>query len=305
MIKADLVTGFLGSGKTSFIEEYAALLVKTGRKLAVIVNDCGAINIDRILLAERLKGLCPVEMVIGGDADCIRRRLASKLIALAMEGYAQVIIEPSGVFDAEEFLDLVYDEKLERFVRPGSIISLVDGNLCRMLGKNARYVLAAQLSKAGAVVLGKGNEGSKEEILACLNGCLREFNCDRSLKKLEIWKKGSLSLKEAEYYDSCSYVSGNIEKRSVTEDGSFEPLFFFNHAVTADNYEERFNRLFKDEEAGRIYRIKGFIKRGEGWLEVNAGADSLEAKASSIGQDVFIVIGEGLDREKITAMFTE
>ena len=54
MIKVDLVTGFLGSGKTTFITEYAAALVEEGEKTAIIVNDYGAINVDRLLLEEKL-----------------------------------------------------------------------------------------------------------------------------------------------------------------------------------------------------------------------------------------------------------
>ena len=47
MKKIDLVTGFLGSGKTTFIKEYADYLVRCGEKVAIIVNDYGAINVDR------------------------------------------------------------------------------------------------------------------------------------------------------------------------------------------------------------------------------------------------------------------
>ena len=96
MIKIDLITGFLGSGKTTFIKEYAQYLVDRGEKVAIIVNDYGAINVDRLLLGEALGDSCHLEMVIGGDADCTRRRLKTKLIAMAMDRYTYVIVEPSG-----------------------------------------------------------------------------------------------------------------------------------------------------------------------------------------------------------------
>ena len=102
MIKADLVTGFLGSGKTTFIKEYAAFLVRKGHKVAIIVNDYGAINVDRLLLEEALGDMCHLEMVIGGDVDCARRRLKTKLIAMAMSGYEHVIVEPSGIYHCAE-----------------------------------------------------------------------------------------------------------------------------------------------------------------------------------------------------------
>ena len=48
MIHADLITGFLGAGKTTFLTEYATYFSRQGLRVAVIVNDHGAINVDRI-----------------------------------------------------------------------------------------------------------------------------------------------------------------------------------------------------------------------------------------------------------------
>lgn len=303
MIKADLITGFLGSGKTSFMEEYATLLSEMGRRVAVIVNDYGAINIDRLILTERLKGICPVEMVIGGDTDCTRRRLKTKLIALAMEKYEQVLIEPSGIFDAEEFLDLIYDEALGRWYMPGSIIAVIDGEMTGRLGKKARYVLAAQLSKAGIAVLGRKGRGSVTQTLDYLNGCLEEFKCDRHLESLFVWEKGALGTGDAALFDGASYVSRNIEKLPVTEDGSFESVFFFNPGIKAEQAEEKLLALFSDKEAGLVLRVKGYIKTESGYLEINASADSISKEETAVGQEVFIVTGEGLDKGKIEKYF--
>ena len=52
MIKIDLITGFLGSGKTTFIRHYAKYLLDTGVRLCILENDFGAINVDRVLLPD-------------------------------------------------------------------------------------------------------------------------------------------------------------------------------------------------------------------------------------------------------------
>ena len=52
MIKVDLITGFLGSGKTTFIRKYASYLVEQGMKVGIIENDFGAINIDMVMLSD-------------------------------------------------------------------------------------------------------------------------------------------------------------------------------------------------------------------------------------------------------------
>ncbi len=81
MIKVDLITGFLGSGKTTFIREYARFLMAQGMKIAILENDYGAVNVDRMLLSDLEGPLCDLEMVVGGeDYETHKRRFRSKLI---------------------------------------------------------------------------------------------------------------------------------------------------------------------------------------------------------------------------------
>ena len=52
MVKIDLITGFLGSGKTTFIKQYADYLIRQGCNIGILENDYGAINVDMMLLQE-------------------------------------------------------------------------------------------------------------------------------------------------------------------------------------------------------------------------------------------------------------
>lgn len=81
MVKVDLITGFLGSGKTTFIKQYARYLMEQGQNIGILENDFGAINVDMMLLRELEGANCELEMVAGGcDKDCYRRRFRTKLI---------------------------------------------------------------------------------------------------------------------------------------------------------------------------------------------------------------------------------
>ena len=51
MVKIDLITGFLGSGKTTFIKKYADYLIRQGCSIGILENDYGAINVDMMLRA--------------------------------------------------------------------------------------------------------------------------------------------------------------------------------------------------------------------------------------------------------------
>ena len=52
MVKIDLITGFLGSGKTTFIKKYAKHLIDKGDNIGILENDYGAVNVDMMLLEE-------------------------------------------------------------------------------------------------------------------------------------------------------------------------------------------------------------------------------------------------------------
>lgn len=55
----------------------------------------------------------------GCDKDCHRRRFKTKLIAMGMCGYDRVLIEPSGIFDMDEFFDALHEEPLDRWYQIG------------------------------------------------------------------------------------------------------------------------------------------------------------------------------------------
>ena len=54
--------------------------------------------------------------------------------------------------------------------------------------------------------------------------------------------------------------------------------------------------------SGRVLRVKGFVQDAAGWVELNATADGLTAAPIPAGQEVLIVIGEGLDKKRIEAV---
>ena len=70
MVKIDLITGFLGSGKTTFIRKYAQYLMEQGMNIGILENDYGAVNVDMMLLQDLMGDNCELEMVAGGWMRC-------------------------------------------------------------------------------------------------------------------------------------------------------------------------------------------------------------------------------------------
>ena len=173
MVKIDLITGFLGSGKTTFIRKYAQYLMDAGNNIGILENDYGAVNVDMMLLQDLMGENCELEMISGGcDKDCHRRRFKTKLIAMGMCGYDRVIVEPSGIFDVDEFFDALYEEPLDKWYQIGNVITILDARLEEKLQPQAEYILASEAADAGCIVLSKSQEASEEEI----SGTVKHLN---------------------------------------------------------------------------------------------------------------------------------
>ena len=221
MVKIDLITGFLGSGKTTFIRKYAQYLMDAGNNIGILENDYGAVNVDMMLLQDLMGDNCELEMVSGGcDADCHRRRFKTKLIAMGMCGYDRVIVEPSGIFDVDEFFDTLYDEPLNRWYEAGSVITILDAGLDEKLSEEEEYLLASEAANAGKIVLSKVqnvSEEKKEETIAHLNRTLEQAGCRRQFSDAEILQKNWDDLTEDDFkmLSECSYRSEDYRSRRL------------------------------------------------------------------------------------------
>lgn len=299
MIKIDLITGFLGAGKTTFLKRYARYLLGKGQKIGIVVNDHGAVNVDMMLLGELEGENCFIEMVAGAcDADCHRRRFMTKLIALKLSGVSRVLMEPSGVFDIDEFFDAIYDPMLDGRYEIGSVIAVVDGDLEEELSDSAEYLLASQVANAGMAVLSKTRNCSKEDIertTALLDRALRSIGCSRSLEGAVLAKDWS-SLDEGDFerIQSCGYASEPFIKRGNVDEAGFSSVYIMHCPLTADRLRAAVQAVFNDSACGNVFRVKGFVRDGGGWLELNATRRATGIKPAERGQEIIIVIGEAL-----------
>ena len=64
MVQVDLITGFLGAGKTTFLRRYVRYLVEQGHNVCILENDFGAVNVDAMLVQDLLGGLVGIGTLI-------------------------------------------------------------------------------------------------------------------------------------------------------------------------------------------------------------------------------------------------
>ena len=175
MIKIDLITGFLGAGKTTFIRKYAKYLMDSGKNIGILENDFGAVNVDMMMLQDLMGDQCELEMISGGcDPETHRRRFKTKLISMGMCGYDRILVEPSGIFDVDEFFDILHEEPLDRWYEPGSVITIVDANLEEEMSEEENYILKSPMKRIHKI---KTDKVVKETLSDETLECLRD-NCD-------------------------------------------------------------------------------------------------------------------------------
>ena len=303
MVKIDLVTGFLGSGKTTFIKGYARYLMQKGEKVCILENDFGAVNVDLMLLQELYNNGCGLEMVSGAcDKDCHKRRFKTKLIAMAMSGYSRVVIEPSGIFDVDEFFDTLREEPLDSWYEIGCVSTIAAPQLDAV----DDYLLASQAAVAGKLVFSHcsaANDNSIFTALERIEKAMKTIHSDRRPTEYYIAKPWE-NFTDDDYLEmeNSGYHEPSFIKQQ-DEAEKYSSVYFMNKSCSVERLKSISEKLMADNTCGKIIRVKGFTNNSGQWYEINATKQNFESRAISTGQDVVIVIGEKLDKRTISEYF--
>ena len=311
MIKIDLITGFLGSGKTTFIRHYARSFLDAGKRICILENDFGAINVDRVLLQDLLGENCGMEMIVGGDGqESHQRRMRTKLIAMAMNGYERIIVEPSGIFDVDELFDLLYEEPLDTWYEMGSVLTIVDTGLPDVLSDESDYLLASQCACAGRLILSRTqlyDVSRQEKVIAHINAAMEKIGSKRRFSlegDVECRNWDDLSAKDFERLAECGYVHDSFVKQQVIESGYFSSRFCYHLELPERELRKRIDGLFGDPSCVGVFRIKGYMHTTEGrWVQINATREAVDIHDCGEAQDVLIMIGEKLDDHSLRKYF--
>ena len=308
MTKIDLITGILGSGKTTFLRRYAEDLINSGKRTAILENDFGAVNIDMMLLQDLKGENCQLEMIAGGcDSDCHRRRFKTQLISLGMQHFDRVIIEPSGIFDMDEFFDTLHEPPLDNWFEIGSIITVIDAQTEEVLPPHMEYLFASEAACCGKLVLSKTEHSSlpPEEaaanMLRRLNDSLEKIKCDRKFTAADMLVKPIASLTGADFelLRNAGYRGSSYVKLFDTDSIRSSVHYFMHINVREEDITPMTGEILSDAACGSVFRIKGYIPAGDSWLKVNIADGKTEISRVNEGQSVLIVIGDDISREDI------
>ena len=178
MTKIDILSGFLGAGKTTLIKKLIAEAYQ-GEKLVLIENEFGEIGIDGGFMKDA--GVEVTEM----NSGCICCSLVGDFgtaLKKVIVDYApdRVIIEPSGVDKLSDVMKAVEDAKQDADVVINSATTVVDVAKCKMYMKNFGEFFNNQVESAGTIVLSRTQNVPEKKVNDTV-AMLREHNKDAAI----------------------------------------------------------------------------------------------------------------------------
>lgn len=162
MTKIDIISGFLGAGKTSFIRKLLSEALK-GEKVVLIENEFGEIGIDGgflkdsgIEIREMNQGCICCSLV--GDFESSLREVAEKFKP------DRIIIEPSGVGKLSDIIGAVKSASKNMEVELHAAVTIVDAKKAKLYSKNFGEFFDNQIRYAAAVVLSRTDIAPEDKI---------------------------------------------------------------------------------------------------------------------------------------------
>ena len=178
MTKVDIISGFLGAGKTTFIKKLLSD-VWAGEKLVLIENEFGEIGIDGGFLKDA--GIEITEM----NSGCICCTLVgdfSKALVKVLDEYHpdRVIIEPSGVGKLSDVARAIEAVEKDADIEIDGRITVVDGKKAKIYLKNFGEFFNNQVEHASTIVISRTQMMTDEKVEECVH-MLREKNAESTI----------------------------------------------------------------------------------------------------------------------------
>ena len=339
MTKIDIISGFLGAGKTTFIKKLLEEAI-AGEQVVLIENECSEIGNDGGFLKDA--GIEIREM----NSGCICCSLVGDFGASLAEVITKyrperIIIEPSGVGKLSDVVKAVVDVSADMEVELNSAVTIVDAAKCKMYMKNFGEFFNNQIENAGTIVLSRTDITDAAKVQKDVD-MLREKNRDAVIittplaelsgaQLLEIIEKHDTMLDDllAEVRESRQHHDGECHEHHHDGEechdhhhghGCCGHDHDHHHAdevftswgmetivpVTHDQLEDILKRLAHTEEFGQVLRAKGMLPTenpGE-WLYFDLVPEQYEIREGRPDYTGKVcVIGASLEEEALNSVF--
>lgn len=288
--KVDLITGFLGAGKTTFVKKYMKYLGERGISYAVIENEFGAAGVDASLIGGSV-------FELSGGCICCGQKVNFHNLIIELAAHAErIIVEPSGVFNADDFFDIMDSPQVQAVAECGLMAGVVDPySLAELTGQDAQ-VLFGELVCAGALLISRTDRAGSEALLAA-----REYLSALLPALPPVMDAASVDF---DALMACRPVRRTHERLRADHSTLFQSASFTPEGLFDEPSLKRMAELLLSGCAGDVLRVKGIVRSQEGPLSVNAAGADIEI-LPACGAPMLNIIGRRLNRKKIKAILAE
>ena len=245
-----ILSGFLGSGKTSLLKQLLEDEHRTGRKTAVMMNELGKVSIDSDSVDQEDVTL---KELLGGCICCsIQDKLEAQMQALLVEEEPEVIyIETTGAAHPVEVLDAILSPLFADKLIIKGIITTVDGTrwlVRKSLSPQLQQLILEQVRHADYILVNKLNELTESE----------QAKITFEIQSINPNARCLLTNFSQVSVDQLRKLSVSVEKVAQPTHLNLTTFVYqFESAISQTEFED-----FLKELPDTIYRIKGYVKFG-------------------------------------------
>lgn len=341
MAKIDIISGFLGAGKTTLIQKLLKEALKE-EKVVLIENEFGEIGIDGGFLKDA--GIEVTEM----NSGCICCSLVGDFGSALKEVVTQynpdrIIIEPSGVGKLSDVIKAVQGVAEDVELDLNSFVTVADAKKCKMYMKNFGEFYNNQVEYAGSIILSRTGDVAEDKLNESVT-LLREHNEKAAIittpwdelsgeQILKVMEDGNDMVKELlEEEEICPVCGGHHDHDHDHEHhhhdhdeecscgcGHDHDHHHHHHAdevftswgkETPKKYNKEeldtiLQKLSKDDSYGMILRSKGILQTEDGsWIQFDLVPGEYEIREGSADYTGRIcVIGSKLKEDELEGLF--
>jgi len=296
MVKFDIISGFLGAGKTTLIKRILNSL-DFNEKVVLIENEFGDVSVDREVL--EIEGFEIYDLSNGCVCCKLKGDFIFTLKQILTQKVDRIIFEPSGIFIIGEIFDLFKDPQISSACYINSVTTVVDAQNFSNHIQSYSGFFKSQICSASSLIISKTQLLLAEEI-SQIELELRLFN-----------ETAAILSKDWDELSNDDFL-GLVDKKSVlmlsdialSQSHDFESIGLRTSRILKLSQLESILKKCKDGEYGTIIRGKGFIKSENGFLEFQY-IDGHYTITESLGVSTGIVsfIGSDLQKEPLSEAF--
>ncbi len=310
MVKIDIISGFLGAGKTTLINKLLDEAY-TGEALSLLENEFGEIGIDGDLLkGDNLK----VMEIANGCICCSLQGDFIDGICELVEKFKpdRVIIEPTGIGKISDIISACKEASKKIDVKVNAIITVVNAITFPIFSNVGGDFFKEQIKDSKVIVLSCVQNITDEDMdLHSIVSYIKEMN-PRAVIFSKSWDKlDSIELiATAELLnDDIFYLNDNEEKHHHEHHHTLDDFDSYSFYFDKDLEAEDINKFVADLKSGKfgeIFRGKGFIKSCGKFIKLDyVYGETFMEEAIYSGRGKFVIIGKNIIKNELVEFLGE